>query len=77
MSSLSEAPGRTVVAAVIGLGSMGLGMARSMKRAGLDVTGYDIAPTAVDRFIADGGRGAATPAERRKRRGHCRLGGRQ
>lgn len=66
MSSLSEAPGRTVVAAVIGLGSMGLGMARSMKRAGLDVTGYDIAPTAVDRFIADGGRGAATPANAAK-----------
>ena len=66
MSSLSEAPGRTVVAAVIGLGSMGLGMARSMKRAGLDVIGYDIAPAAVDRFIADGGRGAATPADAAK-----------
>jgi L-threonate 2-dehydrogenase len=62
MSSLTENPGRAVVAAVIGLGSMGLGMARSMKRQGLDVAGYDITPAAVDRFVADGGRGSATPA---------------
>jgi L-threonate 2-dehydrogenase len=62
MSSLTENPGRAVVAAVIGLGSMGLGMARSMKRQGLDVVGYDITPAAVDRFIVDGGRGSATPA---------------
>jgi putative dehydrogenase len=66
MSSLTDNPGHTVVAGVIGLGSMGLGMARSMKRAGLDVVGYDISPTAVDRFIADGGRGAATPANAAK-----------
>lgn len=63
MSSLIENPGRTIVAAVIGLGSMGMGMARSMKRAGLDVVGYDISPTAVDGLIADGGRGAATASE--------------
>ncbi|NKK96924.1 L-threonate dehydrogenase [Rhizobium leguminosarum] len=62
MSPLAENPGSAVVAAVIGLGSMGLGMARSMKRAGLDVVGYDITPAAVDRFVAEGGRGAATPA---------------
>lgn len=62
MSPLAENSGPAVVAAVIGLGSMGLGMARSMKRAGLDVVGYDITPAAVDRFVADGGRGAATPA---------------
>ncbi len=66
MPSLTENPGRTVVAAVIGLGSMGLGMARSMKRAGLDVVGYDISPTAIDHFIAAGGRGAATPANAAK-----------
>ncbi|EJC72494.1 beta-hydroxyacid dehydrogenase, 3-hydroxyisobutyrate dehydrogenase [Rhizobium leguminosarum bv. trifolii WSM2012] len=65
MSPFAENPG-AVVAAVIGLGSMGLGMARSMKRAGLDVVGYDITPAAVDRFIADGGRGAATPADAAK-----------
>jgi 3-hydroxyisobutyrate dehydrogenase len=49
--------------AVIGLGSMGLGMARSLKRRGFDVTGYDVAPQTVERFVAeDGGKGAATPA---------------
>ncbi|QKK32968.1 NAD(P)-dependent oxidoreductase (plasmid) [Rhizobium indicum] len=62
MSPLAENSGSAVVAAVIGLGSMGFGMAQSMKRAGLDVVGYDITPAAVDRFVADGGRGAATPA---------------
>jgi 3-hydroxyisobutyrate dehydrogenase len=41
-------------------------MARSMKRAGLDVVGYDITPAAVDRFVAEGGRGAATPADAAK-----------
>jgi putative dehydrogenase len=51
------------VVAVIGLGSMGLGMARSLMRAGFDVAGYDVAPAAVQRFAAAGGRGAATPAE--------------
>ncbi|MFB2605814.1 L-threonate dehydrogenase [Rhizobium phaseoli] len=66
MTPLAENPGFAVVAAVIGLGSMGLGMARSMKRAGLDVVGYDITPAAVDRFVAEGGRGAATPAEAAK-----------
>jgi putative dehydrogenase len=32
-------------------------------RAGFDVAGYDVAPAAVQRFAAAGGRGAATPAE--------------
>jgi 3-hydroxyisobutyrate dehydrogenase len=43
---------------LIGLGSMGLGMARSLRRAGFDVTGYDVAPAAVETFAAEGGRGA-------------------
>ncbi|ASY59527.1 L-threonate dehydrogenase [Sinorhizobium sp. CCBAU 05631] len=59
MSSHAESPER-VTAAVIGLGSMGFGMAQSMKRAGLDVVGYDIAAAAVERFAAEGGRGANT-----------------
>ena len=50
-------------AAVIGLGSMGFGIAQSLKRAGFEVTGCDISEGAVDRFIAEGGRGAATPAQ--------------
>src|ERR1700686_1516105 len=49
--------------AVIGLGSMGFGMATSLKRAGFDVTGCDVAADAVARFVADGGKGAGTPAE--------------
>jgi L-threonate 2-dehydrogenase len=49
--------------AVIGLGSMGFGVATSLKRAGLDVVGYDIAPATVERFVAVGGRAAATPAD--------------
>jgi 3-hydroxyisobutyrate dehydrogenase len=50
-------------AAVIGLGSMGFGMARSLLRAGFSVAGFDVSPDAVARFVACGGRGAATPAE--------------
>ncbi|WP_298961268.1 L-threonate dehydrogenase [uncultured Methylobacterium sp.] len=50
-------------AAVIGLGSMGYGMAQSLRRAGLDVAGCDVNPDAVARFSAEGGRGAAGPAE--------------
>jgi 3-hydroxyisobutyrate dehydrogenase len=49
--------------AVIGLGSMGFGMALSLKRVGFDVTGCDVAADAVARFVAEGGRGAASPAE--------------
>src|SRR6202045_3807007 len=49
--------------AVIGLGSMGSGMATSLRRAGFDVTGCDVAADAVARFVAEGGKGAKTPAE--------------
>lgn len=66
MTPSAENSSLAVSVAVIGLGSMGLGMARSMKRAGLDVIGYDITPAAVDRFAAEGGRGAATPADAAK-----------
>ncbi|MBN9594602.1 MAG: NAD(P)-dependent oxidoreductase [Afipia sp.] len=48
---------------VIGLGSMGLGMALSLKRAGFDVTGCDVTPEAVSRLVSEGGRSAATPAD--------------
>ncbi|MBB3609765.1 L-threonate dehydrogenase [Rhizobium sp. BK602] len=63
MSSPAENAQHPLTAAVIGLGSMGLGMARSLKRAGLDVIGYDISAAAVDRFVSEGGRGASSPAE--------------
>ena len=49
--------------AVIGLGSMGFGMATSLKRAGFEVTGYDVAGEAVARFVSGGGKGAGTPAQ--------------
>lgn len=49
--------------AVIGLGSMGFGMASALRRAGFDVAGFDVAAAAVERFSAEGGRGAASPAE--------------
>jgi 3-hydroxyisobutyrate dehydrogenase len=47
---------------VIGLGSMGVGMAGSLLRAGFDVTGCDLSPDARDRFGAIGGRVADDPA---------------
>src|ERR1700686_105836 len=52
--------------AVIGLGSMGYGMATSLRRAGFDVTGCDVSADSVARFVAEGARGAATPAEAAK-----------
>jgi L-threonate 2-dehydrogenase len=52
--------------AVIGLGSMGFGMATSLKKAGFAVTGCDVSNEAVARFVADGGSGARTPAEAAK-----------
>ena len=39
--------------AVIGLGSMGYGMATSLRRAGFEVTGCDVAADSVARFVAD------------------------
>jgi putative dehydrogenase len=52
--------------AVIGLGSMGFGMATSLRRASFDVTGCDVSADAVARFVAEGGKGAKTPAEAAK-----------
>jgi putative dehydrogenase len=48
---------------VVGLGSMGLGMARSLLKAGHKVAGCDIAPTAVQRLAGEGGRAAIDPAD--------------
>lgn len=49
--------------AVIGLGSMGFGMAASLIRGGADVVGYDPAEAALARLVAQGGTRAASPAE--------------
>jgi putative dehydrogenase len=61
--STHATPSRAARVAVIGLGSMGFGMASSLRRAGLDVSGCDIDRAVVERFAAEGGRGAASPAK--------------
>jgi L-threonate 2-dehydrogenase len=58
-----DAPMTTQRIAVIGLGSMGLGMAQSLRRAGFAVTGCDVNEAVVARFVAEGGQGAASPAD--------------
>ncbi len=47
----------------IGLGAMGMGMARSLLRAGFDVAGYDVNPSAQATFADAGGRIVASAAE--------------
>jgi putative dehydrogenase len=49
--------------AVIGLGSMGYGMAQSCLRAGQQVWGADINPVPVSRLAAEGGRSGDLPAD--------------
>jgi L-threonate 2-dehydrogenase len=49
--------------AVIGLGSMGFGMAQSLMRAGLGVKGYDALAANVKRLADEGGGEAGSPAE--------------
>ncbi len=49
--------------AVIGLGSMGLGIATSLIRAGMVVSGFDPAAAAMTRFAEAGGQVAANPAQ--------------
>ena len=48
--------------AVIGLGSMGFGMATSLRQAGFAVTGFDVAAASLARFAQAGGKVATTPA---------------
>lgn len=49
--------------ALIGLGSMGLGMAKSLLAAGHAVSGYDVASAAVAALEGLGGRATTNPAE--------------
>lgn len=53
---------QTLRAAVIGLGSMGAGMAGALLKAGFEVSACDVNADAVARFAATGGRAAANPA---------------
>lgn len=48
---------------IVGLGSMGMGMALSALKAGFAVAGYDINPAAIARFSGSGGSKAGSPAE--------------
>ena len=48
--------------AVIGLGSMGFGMAQSLRRAGFEVVGCDVSAATLQRFREEGGQVARTPA---------------
>ncbi|APO71927.1 3-hydroxyisobutyrate dehydrogenase-related protein (plasmid) [Rhizobium gallicum] len=48
---------------VIGLGSMGFGVATSLLKKGFKTGGYDIRAETTARFVAAGGKGAASPAE--------------
>ena len=48
--------------AFIGLGSMGLGMAKNLLKAGHRVVGVDPSATARDAFVAAGGTVETTPA---------------
>src|ERR1700748_2911604 len=49
--------------AVVGLGSMGFGMAQSLLRAGFEVVGCDVSAASLQRFREAGGDVARTPAE--------------
>jgi putative dehydrogenase len=49
-------------AGVIGLGSMGLGMALSLVKRNIDVAGFDLNPAALDKLSAAGGRAARSAA---------------
>lgn len=47
----------------IGLGAMGMGMARSLLRAGFTVRGFDVVAAAIANFEEAGGVGASSPAD--------------
>jgi 3-hydroxyisobutyrate dehydrogenase len=56
----------TPVVAFVGLGSMGLGMAKNLLKHGHKVIGVDPSAAARDAFVAAGGTTAASPAEAAK-----------
>jgi 3-hydroxyisobutyrate dehydrogenase len=54
--------GAALRVAVIGAGAMGLGVAQSLKQAGMDVVGYDVSPAAKARLVEAGVEPAASAA---------------
>jgi putative dehydrogenase len=59
----AEPSGGARRAAVIGLGSMGLGMAQSLLRHGFAVAGFDVSQAATERLVQSGGTVASSPAD--------------
>jgi 3-hydroxyisobutyrate dehydrogenase len=57
-----ETPEQDKKAAVIGLGSMGYGMAVSLRRKGFEVSGFDVRPEVAERFAREHGGHAAKSA---------------
>lgn len=53
----------TMQVGFIGLGSMGYPMAQNLVDAGYAVRGFDIRSDVIDKFVADGGQAAQSPAE--------------
>lgn len=54
---------RRSVVGVIGLGSMGSGMATALMRSGFEVRGFDVSTDLVGKLVAAGGLAAASPAD--------------
>jgi 3-hydroxyisobutyrate dehydrogenase len=52
-----------IQAGVIGLGSMGLGVARTLLAKGFNVHAYDVRPQVLKEFAREGGRPCSSPAE--------------
>ncbi|KAJ4252854.1 hypothetical protein NW762_010760 [Fusarium torreyae] len=48
---------------VCGLGAMGIGFSRNLIKKGFTVSGYDIVPALVDRFVQSGGTATSSPKE--------------
>lgn len=48
---------------VCGLGAMGIGFSRNLIKKGFIVSGYDIVPALVDRFVESGGKAISSPKE--------------
>ena len=57
------ATGKKQAAGVIGLGSMGLGVARTLLKKGFEVHAYDVRPEVSKAFAKEGGVAAKSPAE--------------
>jgi 3-hydroxyisobutyrate dehydrogenase len=58
----AAAAGAALRVAVIGAGAMGLGVAQSLKRAGMEVVGYDVSAAAKTRLVEAGVESAASAA---------------